>query len=131
MMKRYFLFSVFAIMSCSSVRADEGMWLPMLLEGMTITDMQARGCKLTAEDIYSINKTSMKDGICQFGGGCTAEVISEKGLLLTNHHCGFGYIKSHSSVEHDYLTNGFWAMNQSQELPCPVLQQCSSSAWKT
>jgi hypothetical protein len=115
------LFAFVLILSAFNLRADEGMWLPMLLEGMTITDMQARGCKLSAEDIYSINTTSMKDGICQFGGGCTAEMISDKGLLLTNHHCGFGYIQMHSSVEHDYLTNGFWAMNASEELPCPGL----------
>ena len=115
------IFAVLILISSFQLRADEGMWLPMLLEGMTITDMQARGCKLSAEDIYSINTTSMKDGICQFGGGCTAEMISDKGLLLTNHHCGFGYIQMHSSVEHDYLTNGFWAMNASEELPCPGL----------
>lgn len=114
------LFTV-ALLSFSRLSADEGMWLPNLLEGMTITDMQSRGFKLTAEDIYSINQTSMKDAVCQFGGGCTAELISQKGLLLTNHHCGFGYIQSHSTLDHDYLTNGFWAMNQSEELPCPGL----------
>lgn len=97
------------------------MWLPNLLEGMTITDMQSRGFKLTAEDIYSVNNTSLKDAICQFGGGCTAELISQKGLLLTNHHCGFSFIQMHSSVENDYLTNGFWAMNQKEEKMCPGL----------
>lgn len=120
-MKRLLITLLATFTLLTSVRADEGMWLPMLLEGMTITDMQARGFKLSAEDIYSVNSTSMKDGVCQFGGGCTAEVISDKGLLLTNHHCGFGYIQSHSSLEHDYLTNGFWAMSQSEELPCPGL----------
>ncbi len=120
-MKRI-LFSIFTCLCLlTNLRADEGMWLPMLLEGMTITDMQARGFKLSAEDIYSVNQTSMKDGVCQFGGGCTAEVISTKGLLLTNHHCGFSYIQMHSTVQHDYLTNGFWAMNQSEELACPGL----------
>ena len=121
MIKRILFFLALSLGTISKVSADEGMWLPNLLEGMTITDMQSRGFKLTAEDIYSINNTSMKDGICQFGGGCTAEVISEKGLLLTNHHCGFSYIQMHSSLQHDYLTDGFWAMNQSEELPCPGL----------
>lgn len=120
-MKRVLAILLTSITLFSKVRADEGMWLPILLEGMTITDMQARGFKLSAEDIYSVNNTSMKDGVCQFGGGCTAEVISEKGLLLTNHHCGFSYIQMHSSLEHDYLTDGFWAMNQSEELACPGL----------
>lgn len=121
MTKRILFAIAFCFATLVHLRADEGMWLPNLLEGMTITDMKARGFMLSAEDIYSINQTSMKDGICQFGGGCTAEVISEKGLLLTNHHCGFGYIQMHSTVQHDYLTNGFWAMNQSEELACPGL----------
>lgn len=121
-MNRRFLFSLFLFVAATcKLLADEGMWLPNLLEGMTITDMKSRGFKLEAEDIYSINHSSMKDAVCQFGGGCTAELISQKGLLLTNHHCGYGYIQMHSSVEHDYLTNGFWAMNQSEELPCPGL----------
>jgi hypothetical protein len=121
MIKRI-LFSIALFLGTfSKVSADEGMWLPNLLEGMTITDMQSRGFKLTAEDIYSINNTSMKDAVCQFGGGCTAEIISNKGLLLTNHHCGYSYIQYHSSVDHDYLTDGYWAMNRSQELVCPGL----------
>lgn len=103
------------------LRADEGMWLPLLLEQMNITDMKARGFKLSAADIYSINSTSMKDAVVQFGGGCTGEIISGEGLLLTNHHCGYGQIQYHSSVEKDYLTNGFWAMNRGEELPCPGL----------
>jgi len=97
-------------------RADEGMWLPLLLKQLNESDMQKRGLKLSAEDIYSINKTSLKDAIVLFGGGCTGEMISGEGLLLTNHHCGYGQIQSHSSVEKDYLTNGFWAMNRSEEL---------------
>lgn len=113
------LLVVLAFIGQLQLKADEGMWLPNLLEGMTITDMKARGFKLSAEDIYSINNTSMKDAVCQFAGGCTAELISQKGLLLTNHHCGFGAIQMHSSPEHDYLTNGFWAMSQKEELPCP------------
>ncbi len=121
MFKRVFFLFIFSLSAFAGLKADEGMWLPNLLEGMTITDMQSRGFKLSAEDIYSINQTSMKDAVCQFGGGCTAELISQKGLLLTNHHCGFGYIQMHSSVEHDYITNGFWAMNQKEELVCPGL----------
>lgn len=120
-LKRILVLLCTTVLGLTRLSADEGMWLPNLLEGMTITDMQSRGFKLTAEDIYSINQTSMKDAVCQFGGGCTAELISQKGLLLTNHHCGFGYIQMHSSVQHDYLTNGFWAMNQKEELPCPGL----------
>ena len=110
----YFL--AFFLLSSPFLRADEGMWIPLLLKKYNIKDMQAKGFKLTAEDIYSINKASMKDAVMIFGGGCTAELISDKGLLITNHHCGFGSIQRHSSVEHDYLTNGFWAMNSSEEL---------------
>ncbi len=97
-------------------KADEGMWLPLLLKQLNESDMQRNGLKLSAEDIYSINKSSLKDAIVQFNGGCTAEVISDKGLILTNHHCGYGQIQAHSSVQNDLLTNGFWAMNQSEEL---------------
>ena len=100
--------------------ADEGMWLPSLIS-QRIDDMRAKGFRLTAEDIYSINKASMKDAVVLFDGGCTGELISAEGLLLTNHHCGYDAIQSHSSVEHDYLTNGFWAMNRSEELPNPGL----------
>ena len=97
--------------------ADDGMWIPLLLEKYNYEDMQKLGLKLSAEDIYSINHSSLKDAIVQFGGGCTGELISEEGLLITNHHCGYGSIQKHSSVEHDYLTDGFWAMNKSEELP--------------
>lgn len=101
--------------------AGEGMWIPMLLEQMNEKEMQAMGMNISAEDIYSINKSSMKDAIVLFGRGCTGEIISEKGLLLTNHHCGFGQIQKHSSIEHDYLTDGFWAMSPKEELPNPGL----------
>ena len=101
--------------------AEEGMWLPSLLGEQRIKDMQDRGLKLTAEDLYSINNASLKDAVVQFGGGCTGAIVSEQGLLLTNHHCGYGRIQSHSSVEHDYLTNGFWAMSMEEELPNPGL----------
>ena len=100
--------------------ADEGMWVPALIQSR-IKDMKAKGFKLTAEDIYSINRSSLKDAVLLFGSGCTGEMISDEGLFLTNHHCGYYFIGSHSSVEHDYLTNGFWAMNRSEELPNPGL----------
>jgi len=99
------------------VFADEGMWLPLLLEQLNEHDMQAKGFKLTAQDVYSVNHSSMKDAVVQFGGGCTAEVVSNQGLIFTNHHCGFGQIQSHSSLDHNYLENGFWAMNLGEELP--------------
>ena len=99
-----------------SAMADEGMWLPSLIS-QRIGDMQAKGFRLTAEDIYSVNQASLKDAVVLFGGGCTGELVSDEGLLLTNHHCGYSYIQRHSSVEHDYLKDGFWAMNRSQELP--------------
>ena len=96
--------------------ADEGMWLPSLI-GERIIDMQDKGFKLSAEDLYSINQASLKDGIVHFNGGCTGELISDEGLLITNHHCGYRQIQAHSSVENDYLTDGFWAMKRSEELP--------------
>ena len=103
-----------------SARADEGMWLPSLIS-QRISDMQEKGFRLNAEDIYSINQASLKDAVVLFGRGCTGEVISPEGLLLTNHHCGYGQIQRHSSVEHDYLKDGFWAMSRSEELPNPGL----------
>lgn len=95
------------------------MWIPSLLDGMNEKEMKHLGMKMTAEDIYSVNHSSLKDAVPQFNGGCTAEVISNQGLLLTNHHCGFDAIQNHSSLEHDYLTNGFWAMSQGEELANP------------
>ncbi|WP_299398453.1 S46 family peptidase [uncultured Gelidibacter sp.] len=94
-----------------------GMWIPSLLQGMNETEMQSLGSKLTAKDIYDVNNSSLKDAIGHFNGGCTSEVISPKGLILTNHHCGFSQIQSHSSLENDYLKNGFWAKTLSEELP--------------
>ena len=93
------------------------MWIPSLLKGMNESEMKKLGMKISAEDIYSVNKSSLKDAVPQFDGGCTAEVISDKGLILTNHHCGFDNIQSHSTVENDYLTNGFWAYKMEEELP--------------
>ena len=110
-----------AIILCGTIaRADEGMWIPALLQKKE-AEMQAMGMKITADDIYSINHSSMKDAVVLFGGGCTGEIVSDQGLLLTNHHCGFDWIQKHSTVEHDYLTEGFWAMTMDEELPCPGL----------
>ncbi|MEI7802431.1 MAG: S46 family peptidase, partial [Bacteroidota bacterium] len=112
-----FILSLFTIV----VRADDGMWLPFLLDQSQMHDMQAAGCRMTAEDIYSVNHTSMKDAVLLFGGGCTGEMISGEGLLLTNHHCGFGYVQEHSDINHDYVKNGFWAMNKKEEYQCAGL----------
>ncbi|MCH7656917.1 MAG: S46 family peptidase [Bacteroidetes bacterium] len=115
------LIVLFIILSSSLLRADEGMWIPVLMEKFNIEIMKEKGFKLSAEDIYSINKASMKDAVMIFGGGCTAELISDRGLLITNHHCGYRSIQSHSTVDNDYLTNGFWAMSQEEELTNPGL----------
>jgi hypothetical protein len=121
-MKNHYIKSFFlAIFFISSfLRAEEGMLIPSLISAFE-SDMKAKGMKLSADDIYSINKTSLKDAILQFGGGCTAEIVSSQGLLLTNHHCGYSYIQYHSSLEKDYLKNGFWAKNKSEELANPGL----------
>ena len=111
------LLAVFA----NSVRADEGMWMLPLLQKMNAKEMKKVGCKLSPKEIYNINKSSLKDAIVQFGGGCTGEIISGQGLLVTNHHCGYGNIQKLSSVEHDYLKKGYWAMNRNEELPCEGL----------
>ena len=103
------------------VRADEGMWLLPYLQKLNIKEMKAKGLKLSADQIYNVNGNSLKDAIVIFGGGCTGEIVSANGLVFTNHHCGYGSIQRLSSVEHDYLENGFWAMNYNEELPCPGL----------
>lgn len=120
MKKRILTSALLALLSCTFIHADEGMWLPSLI-GQRIKDMQAKGFKLSAEDIYSINQASLKDAVVLFGSGCTGELVSNDGLLFTNHHCGYGSIQRHSSVEHDYLKDGFWAMNRAEELPNPGL----------
>ncbi|MBE0637096.1 MAG: S46 family peptidase [Bacteroidales bacterium] len=122
-MKNYFLRSMvtlFLLLPALS-QADEGMWIPMLLEQLNEKQMQDMGMRLSAKDIYDINNGSMKDAIFLFGGGCTASAISADGLLLTNHHCGYGAIQRLSTIENDMLTNGFWAMNRQEELPSPGL----------
>ena len=119
-MKKFFLTILTTILLGTIVRADEGMWIPALLQ-RNEADMQAMGMKITADDIYSINHSSMKDAVVLFGGGCTGEIVSDQGLLLTNHHCGYGWIQRHSTIEHDYLTDGFWAMTPEEELACPGL----------
>ncbi len=113
------LIGIFALMMVfqPSVKADEGMWLPLLIERLNYTDMQKMGLQLTPEEIYSVNNSSLKDAIVQFGNGCTGEIISSQGLILTNHHCGYGRIQAHSTPENDYLSNGFWAMDKKEELP--------------
>jgi hypothetical protein len=112
------LIKLLVLLVSFTVSAQQGgMWIPSLLKGMNETEMQNLGSKLSADDIYNVNNSSLKDAIVHFNGGCTAEIISPKGLLLTNHHCGFGQIQSHSSVENDYLKDGFWAMSLDEELP--------------
>ena len=115
------LFSLVAVLFTLSAMADEGMWLLPYIKKMNEKDMKAHGCKLKAEDIYSAEKSSLKDAIVIFGGGCTGEIVSPNGLLFTNHHCGYDAIQKLSSVEHDYLKDGFWAMNNSEELPAEGL----------
>ena len=104
-----------------SAMADEGMWLLPLLNQMNKKDLKAAGCKLSPEEIYSINKSSLKDAIVQFGGGCTGEMISAQGLVITNHHCGYSSIQSLSTDEHNYLMDGYWAKNTAEEIPAPGL----------
>ena len=117
MIKKINLLCILMMLFVVGARADEGMWLPYSINGQNLADMQRLGCKLTAEQIFSFNQPSLKDAIVQFGGGCTGELISPEGLLLTNHHCGLGQVQAHSSVEHDYLKDGFWARSKDQELP--------------
>lgn len=117
MLKRILSLLLLVSLCVPFAKADEGMWLPMLIKRLNHADMQKKGLQLTAEEIYNVNNSSLKDAIVQFGGFCTGEFISAEGLLLTNHHCGYGQIQSHSTPEKDYLTNGFWAADRKQELP--------------
>ena len=120
MTKKLFLI-LLVLSNCRLAQATEGMWLPLLLQQLNEAEMQSMGMKMTAEDIYSVNRGSLKDAIVHFGGFCTAEVISTQGLLLTNHHCGDEFIQSHSTLEKNYYENGFWAASKSEELPNPGL----------
>ncbi len=102
---------VFALCIATLVKADEGMWLPQLLQALNEKQMKSLGMKISAKDIYSINSGSLKDAIVSFGGFCTGVIISSKGLVLTNHHCGFDAVQNHSTIEHNYLRDGFWSKN--------------------
>lgn len=119
---RLYLLALTALLVCT-VKADEGMWLLQLMQQQHSIDMMKKqGLKLEAQDLYNPNGVSLKDAVGIFGGGCTGEIISPEGLILTNHHCGYSSIQQHSSVEHDYLTDGFWATSRNQELPTPGLK---------
>jgi hypothetical protein len=110
------------LLTLPAVAQQGGMWIPSLLQGMNEKEMKSLGMKMSASDIYDVNNSSLKDAVPHFDGGCTSEVISPKGLLLTNHHCGYDAIQSHSTVEHDYLADGFWAMSMEEELPNPGME---------
>ena len=118
-----FLLSIFMLLTVLNfqLKADEGMWLPYNLSSQSLYEMQQLGCQLTPEQIFNLNQPSVKDAIVQFANGCTGELISPNGLLLTNHHCGLGYVQALASVEHDYLTDGFWALDMKEELSCDGL----------
>ena len=117
-MKKYLI--LFLLVVSSVARAEEGMLIPSLIQAFE-SDMKAMGMRLSASDIYNVNQSSIKDAIMHFGGGCTAEIVSKEGLLLTNHHCGYSQVQSHSSLEKDYLKYGFWAKTHAEELPNPGL----------
>ena len=118
-----FILSLVLFASLLQAKADEGMWLPMLLGQQVYNDMVKKGLKLTKEQLYSVNKSSLKDAILIFGGGCTGEIVSNKGLIFTNHHCGYDAIASASSVQNNYLRDGFYALNMSQELQSKLTVQ--------
>ncbi len=120
-MKKILLSAILALILAPALRADEGMWLLPFIKQLNLKDMKAEGFKLSAEDISNINNNAIKDAVVIFGNGCTGEIVSSEGLLLTNHHCGYGAIQQHSSVEHDYLKDGFWAMTRAEEIPTPGL----------
>ena len=118
-MKKILLSVILFALCCPTVKADEGMWLPIFIKRLQNVDLEKMGLKLSPEEIYSVNNSSLKDAIVSFNGYCTGEVISKNGLLLTNHHCGFDAIQNHSTVENDLLDNGFWANNMQEELSNP------------
>ena len=116
-MKNRVLSIVLSLLFFINAIADEGMWLPHLIGSMNFEEMQEKGLKLSSEDLYNINSSSLKDAIVSInGGGCTGEMISAEGLMLTNHHCAYDEIQYHSTVENDYLKNGFWAMSKDEEV---------------
>jgi len=121
-MRKYFIILLVFIGWFPGIKADEGMWLLPLLEQLNMADMKGLGCEVSAKDIYNINHTGIKDAVVIFGQGCTGEIVSAEGLILTNHHCGYDQIQAQSSIEHDYLKAGFWAMSHDKELPNPGLE---------
>jgi len=121
MKKNLSILLIFLFIPLAALRADEGMWLPSLVGELRIGDMQEKGFRLSADDIFKINKAAITDAVVSFGGFCTGELISAEGLLITNHHCGLGSIQHHSSLENNYLDEGFWAKSKEEELPNPEL----------
>src|ERR1043166_502741 len=122
-MKKIFVTIVLSVSVFLKSFADEGMWLPLLLGQQVYNDMVKRGLKLTKEQLYNINKPSLKDAIIIFGGGCTGEIVSSEGLIFTNHHCGYDVIAGASSVDHNYLKDGFYATNRGEEIPSSLTIQ--------
>src|ERR1041384_4805454 len=120
-MRKLFITIIFVVVLFFKSLADEGMWLPLLLGQQVYNDMVKRGLKLTKEQLYSINKAPIKDAIVIFGGGCTGEMVSPEGLVFTNHHCGYEVIASASTVDHNYLRDGFYAMSKAEEIPAQGL----------
>jgi hypothetical protein len=118
---KHFLILMICSFSLLKSFADEGMWLPLLLGQQVYADMVKKGLKLTKEQLYSVNKASLKDAVIIFGSGCTGEIVSNEGLIFTNHHCGYDAITEASAVERNYLKNGFYAMNKTEEIPSPTL----------
>ena len=122
-MKKLFVTIILVFVLFFKSIADEGMWLPLLLGQQVYNDMVKKGLKLTKEQLYNINKPSLKDAIIIFGGGCTGEIVSSEGLIFTNHHCGYNAIANASTVEHNYLQDGFYARNKGEEIPTDITVQ--------
>ncbi|HEY1870437.1 MAG TPA: S46 family peptidase, partial [Chitinophagaceae bacterium] len=120
-MRKLFVTGIFIIILFAKSFADEGMWLPLLLGEQVYNDMVKKGLKLTKEQLYSINKASLKDAIIIFGGGCTGEIVSPEGLIFTNHHCGYDVIAGASTVDHNYLRDGFYSASRAEEIPAEGL----------
>src|SRR6186713_2330929 len=116
-MKKLLIIAAISLLTGLKSFADEGMWLPLLLGQQVYNDMVKKGLKLTKEQLYNINKASLKDAIIIFGGGCTGEIVSAEGLIFTNHHCGYDAIAAASTVDRNYLENGFYAMSRGDEIP--------------